>query len=108
MTNSELLIRESNSRRYCTGDFMTSNQDLIETIAKIDIFSTFARLMETSCANAAFSEGGDFTVFAPTNDAFGKISDRQMNALLQERGQTTLKAILTYHVVQGKLLAEDL
>jgi uncharacterized surface protein with fasciclin (FAS1) repeats len=87
---------------------MTDKLNLIETIAKNDTFSTFSRLMGTSNANEAFSKGGDFTVFAPTNDAFGKIPDKQMNALLNETGQTSLKRMLSYHIVPGKLFAANL
>jgi uncharacterized surface protein with fasciclin (FAS1) repeats len=87
---------------------MTDKLDLIETIAKNDTFSTFSRLMGTSNANEAFSKGGDFTVFAPTNDAFGKIPDKQMNGLLNEPGQTSLKRLLSYHIVPGKLFASNL
>jgi uncharacterized surface protein with fasciclin (FAS1) repeats len=87
---------------------MTDKLNLIETIAKNDTFSTFSRLMGTSQANEAFSGGGDFTVFAPTNDAFGKIPDKQMNALLNEAGQPSLKRLLSYHIVPGKLFASNL
>ena len=87
---------------------MTEKLNLIETIAKQDMFSTFSRVMATSGANAAFSEGGEYTVFAPTNDAFGKIPDKRMNALLQEPGQTTLKTLLSCHIVPNRLLAASL
>jgi uncharacterized surface protein with fasciclin (FAS1) repeats len=87
---------------------MTDKLNLIETIAKNDTFSTFSRLMGTSNANEAFSKGGDFTVFAPTNDAFGKIPEKQMNALLNETDQTSLKRLLSYHIVPGKLFASNL
>ena len=52
---------------------MTDKLNLIETIANDDKFSTFSRLLSSSGANDVFSGAGDFTVFAPTNDAFGKI-----------------------------------
>lgn len=87
---------------------MTDKLDLIETIAGNDTFSVFSRLMGTSHANDVFSSGGDFTVFAPTNDAFGKIPDKQMNALLNEPEQTSLKKLLSYHIVPGKLFAVNL
>jgi len=87
---------------------MTDKLDLIETIAGNDTFSVFSRLMGSSHANDVFSSGGDFTVFAPTNDAFGKIPDKQMNALLNEPGQTSLKKLLSYHIVPGKLFAVNL
>lgn len=87
---------------------MTDRLNLIETIAKNDTFSTFSRLMGTSKANEIFSGAGDFTVFAPTNDAFGKIPDAKMNALLNEDNQTGLKALLSYHVLPGKLFASNI
>ena len=87
---------------------MSEKLTLIETIAKIDMFSSFSRYMGMSGANEAFSAGGDFTVFAPTNDAFGKIPDKKMNALLQEPGQVTLKTLLSNHIVPDRLLAASL
>ena len=80
---------------------MTDRLDLIETIAKDDKFSTFSRLLGTSGADSVFNGGGQFTVFAPTNDAFGKIPDKRMNELLQETDQTKLKALLSYHILPG-------
>jgi len=80
---------------------MTDKLNLIETIAKEDKLSTFSRLLRTSGANAVFTSAGEFTVFAPTNDAFGKIPDKRMNELLNETNQTQLKALLSYHVLPG-------
>ena len=48
---------------------------------------------------------GPFTVFAPTDDAFAKIPADQLNAILADKEKLT--AILTYHVVPGKVLAAD-
>jgi uncharacterized surface protein with fasciclin (FAS1) repeats len=87
---------------------MTDKLNLIETIAKDDKFSTFSRILGTSGANEIFSKGGSFTVFAPTNDAFGKIPDAQMNALLNEEKQIKLKALLSYHVLPTKVEAANL
>ena len=87
---------------------MNEKLNLIETIKENSMFSTFSRLMITSRANEAFDGGGDFTVFAPTNDAFCKIPDIRMNALLQEHNQITLKTVLMYHIVPERLLAASL
>ena len=87
---------------------MTDKLNLLETIAKDDKFSTFSRLLSSSGANDIFSGAGDFTVFAPTNDAFGKIPDARMNALLNEEKQIQLKALLSYHILPGKFLAANL
>lgn len=86
---------------------MSDKQNLIETIAGVDKFSEFSRLMGTSGANEVFNRAGDFTVFAPTNDAFQQIPDKEMNYLLQEENRPKLKAILKYHVIPGRLLAAD-
>ena len=87
---------------------MTDKLNLIETIAKDDKFSTFSRLMGTSKANEVFSGDGDFTVFVPTNDAFGKIPDDKMNALLNETDQIALKALLSYHILPGIFTAANI
>ncbi len=87
---------------------MSERKNLIDTIAGIDMFSTFTRVMKTSNANEILSGEGQFTVFVPTNDAFGKLPDAQMNALLSENGQGRLKSLLSYHIVPAKLTADKL
>jgi uncharacterized surface protein with fasciclin (FAS1) repeats len=90
------------------GVCMTDKLNLIETIANEDKFSTFSRYMGTSGANEIFNGAGPFTVFAPTNDAFGKIPDARMNELLNEPGQAKLKALLSYHILPTKIEALNL
>ncbi|HKP70706.1 MAG TPA: fasciclin domain-containing protein [Pyrinomonadaceae bacterium] len=87
---------------------MTDKLNLVETIARNSTFSIFSRLMDSSGANAVFTGDGNFTVFAPTNDAFGKISDKRMNELLNEPDQTSLKALLSYHILPEKLFVANL
>ena len=87
---------------------MSDRVNLIDTIAKNDMFSTFSRLMRTSNANDLISGEGSFTVFVPTNDAFGKVPDEQMNGWLSETNQIRLKKALSYHIVPTKLFAAEL
>ena len=87
---------------------MSDRLNLIDTIAKEDKFSTFARLLRTSKAIDVFSGEGEFTVFAPTNDAFAKIPDHTLNGMLSESGQTRLKGMLSYHILPGKVMAGSL
>ncbi len=87
---------------------MSDKQRLIETIEQVDMFSVFARLMRTSGANELISGEGQFTVFAPTNDAFNKIPDKTMNGWLSETSQEMLKAVLSYHIVPAKIMAASL
>lgn len=51
---------------------------------------------------------GPFTVFAPTDDAFAKLSENTINELLKPESKSTLSNILTYHVAPGKILASDI
>jgi len=51
---------------------------------------------------------GPFTVFAPTNEAFGKLPAGTVDSLVKPANKPTLTKILTYHVVPGRLSAEDL
>ena len=87
---------------------MSDRLNLIETIAKEDKFSTFTRLMASSGANDVFSTPGDFTVFAPTNDAFAKVPDAKMTEMLNETNQTKLKSMLSYHIISGKVMAASI
>jgi uncharacterized surface protein with fasciclin (FAS1) repeats len=87
---------------------MSDRLNLIDTIAKEDTFSTFARLLRTSKANDIFNGEGEFTVFAPTNDAFAKFPDHTLNGLLSETGQTRLRELLSYHFLPGKVMAGSL
>lgn len=82
--------------------------NLIETIAGDERFSVLSRMMGSSGANAVLSAPGEFTVLAPTNDAFAKISGARMNELLNQKDQVDLKALLSYHILPGKLVAAKL
>ncbi len=55
----------------------------------------------------ALRSKGPFTVFAPTDEAFAKLPTATLQGLLKPENKTKLVAILTYHVVPGKLLAAD-
>src|SRR5688500_18848529 len=75
-------------------NLMSDKLNLIDTLAKERKWSTFSRILDQSGTNARFRSNGVFTVFAPTNDAFAKISKSTMNGLLEEPGQIALRALL--------------
>lgn len=54
------------------------------------------------------ASGGPFTVFAPTDSAFGKLPSGTLETLLKPENKATLSSILTYHVVPGKVTAKSL
>jgi transforming growth factor-beta-induced protein len=69
-------------------------------------FSTLVRAVQAAGLADTLSGPGPFTVFAPTNDAFNKLPAGTLDSLLQDREQ--LRAVLTYHVVSGRVTSADL
>ena len=74
-----------------------------DTIATTPQLSTLSGLVAKAGLTDTLRATGPFTVFAPTNEAFAKVPAKTMDALLAEPAK--LKAVLTYHVVPGKVMA---
>lgn len=75
---------------------------IVEAAAKADNLSTLVAAVKAADLVKTLSGPGPFTVFAPTNEAFAKLPDGTVEALLEPENQDQLKAILTYHVVPAK------
>ncbi len=78
--------------------------DIVDTAASDPQFSTLVGLIKDAGLVDALKKG-EFTVFAPTNDAFKKVSAETMAALGKDK--ELLKSVLTYHVVPTKVMAKD-
>ena len=76
-----------------------------DTVAARPQLSTLNDLMAKAGLSGMLKETGPFTVFAPTNEAFTKVPVKTMNDLAAYPDK--LKAVLTYHVVPGKVMAAD-
>jgi len=83
---------------------MSDRLNIIETLEKDQKFSNFARILKSSKVSELIAGAGPFTVFAPTNDAFGKVPDDQMNKWLLQPEQPDLAKFLSYHIVGVKKL----
>ena len=68
-------------------------------------FSTLVTALQAAELVDTLSGEGPFTVFAPTNEAFAKLPEGTIEALLADKEKLT--AVLTYHVVSGKVMAAD-
>lgn len=79
--------------------------DIVDLAAADPQFSTLVGLIKTAGLVDTLKGAGPFTVFAPTNDAFAKLPKDVLDGLAKDT--TKLKAVLTYHVVSGKVLAKD-
>ncbi len=83
------------------------SQDIVDIAVSVDDFSTLVTALKAADLVGALKGDGPFTVFAPVNSGFAKIDSETLNALLQPENKEKLAAILTYHVVSGKLMAAD-
>lgn len=80
-------------------------EDLVDIAAGADDFKTLVSAIKAASLVEAFKAEGPFTVFAPTDDAFAKLPEGTLEALLQDKDKLT--KILTYHVVKGNVMSKD-
>ncbi len=80
-------------------------KDIIDTAVAAGDFKTLAAALTEAGLIETLKGKGPFTVFAPTDEAFAKIPKADLDALLKDKKKLT--AVLTYHVVPGKVMAAD-
>ncbi len=77
----------------------------MEVASEAGSFKTLLKAAETAGLVSTLKSEGPLTVFAPTDEAFGKLPQGTVEGLLKDREK--LSAILKYHVVQGKMMAKN-
>ncbi len=82
-----------------------SQKDIVDIAMSSDDFSTLVAAVKAAGLVETLKGDGPYTVFAPTNEAFAKIPEDQLDALLKDKDALT--KVLTYHVVPGKVMAAD-
>ena len=85
--------------------FSVQAKDIVETAVAAGNFKTLATALTAAGLVDTLKGKGPFTVFAPTDAAFAKIPKADLDALLKDKAKLT--AVLTYHVVAGKVMAAD-
>jgi uncharacterized surface protein with fasciclin (FAS1) repeats len=83
-------------------------KDIVDTAAEAGSFSTLLAAAEAAGLVETLKSEGPFTVFAPTDEAFAALPEGTVDSLLQPENKDQLTAILTYHVVPGKVMSTDL
>jgi len=86
---------------------MMAEETIVEIAAGNEDFSTLVAAVTAAGLAETLSGEGPFTVFAPTNEAFAKIPEATLTALLEPANKDTLTKILTYHVVAAEVMAAD-
>lgn len=84
---------------------MHHEKDIVDTAADAGSFDTLVTAIKAAGLVDTLKGEGPFTVFAPTDAAFAKLPEGTVEALLKDKDK--LASILTYHVVPGKVMAED-
>ncbi|MCC5873928.1 MAG: fasciclin domain-containing protein [Gammaproteobacteria bacterium] len=81
--------------------------DIVDTAVSAGQFETLVAAVEAAGLVETLKGEGPFTVFAPTDEAFANLPDGTVESLLQPENIDQLRAVLTYHVVAGKVMAAD-
>lgn len=87
---------------------MYPSKNIIENAVNSADHTTLVAAVKAAGLVDTLSGPGPFTVFAPTNAAFGKLPDGTVETLLKPENKDQLTSILTYHVVPGVMTAHDL
>ncbi|NBW87960.1 MAG: fasciclin domain-containing protein [Planctomycetia bacterium] len=83
------------------------SKDIVDTAVAAGSFKTLAAALQAAGLVDTLKGKGPFTVFAPTDEAFAKLPAGTVDSLLKPENKAQLVAVLTYHVVPGKVLAAD-
>ena len=84
------------------------DKDIVDTAIAAGNFTTLVAAVQAACLVETLKGAGPFTVFAPTDAAFAALPAGTVEDLLKPENKDKLIAILTYHVVSGKVMSTDL
>ena len=90
------------------GVAMTADKDIVDNAMAAKSVSTLVAAVKQAGLVETLKGAGPFTVFAPTNAAFDKLPKGAVAGLMDPASKEKLKAVLTYHVIPGRLVAADL
>lgn len=83
-------------------------KDIVDTAAGDGRFETLVAAVQAADLVDTLKSDGPFTVFAPTDEAFAKLPAGTVEDLLKPENKEKLRAVLTYHVVSGKVMSADI
>ncbi|WP_417449967.1 fasciclin domain-containing protein [Kordiimonas sp.] len=87
---------------------MNHSADIVDTAVEAGSFNTLVAAVKAAGLVDTLKSDGPFTVFAPTDAAFAALPAGTVETLLKPENKAKLVAILTYHVVPGKVMSADL
>jgi uncharacterized surface protein with fasciclin (FAS1) repeats len=90
------------------GALSVMGDDIVDTAVSAGQFTTLVAAVQAAGLVDTLKSEGPFTVFAPTDEAFAKLPAGTIDTLLMPENREQLAAILTYHVVSGKIMSADI
>lgn len=91
-----------------SGKEMAAEANIVETAKEAGTFNTLLAAAEAAGLAETLADGGPFTVFAPTDDAFAALPEGTVDELLLPENKDKLVEILQYHVVEGETMSDAL
>ncbi|MDG2243483.1 MAG: fasciclin domain-containing protein [Rhodospirillaceae bacterium] len=83
-------------------------ENIVETAVGAGSFNTLVAAVQAAGLVDTLTSPGPFTVFAPTDEAFGKLPSGAVEDLLKPENRDQLIAVLTYHVIPGQVMSADI
>lgn len=90
------------------GTLTAKAADIVDTAVSNGSFNTLVAAVKAAGLVDTLKGAGPFTVFAPTDEAFAKLPEGTVENLLKPENKEQLVAVLTYHVIPGKVMAGDI
>lgn len=84
------------------------SKDIVDTAVEAGTFNTLVAAVTAADLVDTLKSEGPFTVFAPTDDAFAALPEGTVADLLKPENKDKLVAVLTYHVLPGKVMSADI
>jgi uncharacterized surface protein with fasciclin (FAS1) repeats len=97
----------ASAQQMTASGYGDSDKDIVETAVAAGSFQTLVAAVKAAGLVETLQGEGPFTVFAPTDEAFAKLPAGTVESLLKPENRDKLVAVLTYHVVPGRLMASD-
>ena len=107
LTVSPASFAFSASGDYPQEKKVSQKPDIVDTAVSSGSFTTLVAALKAADLVDTLKGSGPFTVFAPTDEAFAKLPEGTLADLLMPQNKDKLTAILTYHVVPGRVMAAD-
>jgi uncharacterized surface protein with fasciclin (FAS1) repeats len=108
MIRSTLLAASAAVALFSAAPSFAQDADIVDTAVAAGSFTTLVAAVEAAGLVETLKGEGPFTVFAPTDEAFAALPEGTVEDLLLPENRDQLTAILTYHVVPGRVMSADI